>query len=313
MDVRLSQDIAFLTYGVTNRFDLSLGLPLVHAAVAASTYNGQIYVGDGLGGAGDNCWCTNTFVPGVQTSTLPQIGAAHQSKTGFGDMLLRAKGTVLEKRRVAVAVGADLRFPTGDENNYLGVGATSVRPFMALSLYSKPIKNGIVISPHANIGWQFIGKSSLGGQLIGTTNPVTLADGTTVNTGGPFQATKDYLPDVFSWAAGTEIAFGRHNTVVADILGNQIGWIHGIPSLKTQAVADSPNFTVRSPYAPYAPATAQGFVSGGRTSFGQYSGSFGYKARIAGNLVATFNLLVRLDNNGLTARVVPLYGLGYSF
>jgi hypothetical protein len=313
MDIRLSQDIAFLTYGVTNRFDVSLGLPVVHASMAASTTNGQIYVGDGLGGAGDNCWCTNTFTPGTQTSFLARIGAASQSKTGFGDVLLRLKGTVLEKSNVVAAIGTDLRFPTGDENNYLGVGAMAVKPFLALSLYSKPLANGIVISPHANVGWQFIGKSSLGGQLVGTTNPVTLADGTTVNAGGPFHSTKDYLPDVFSWAVGTEIALGRHNTLIADILGNQIGWIHGIPGLRDQSVADSPSFTVRSPFAPFSPTTATGFVSSGRTSFGQYSGSFGYKARIAGNLVATFNLLVRLDNNGLTSRIVPMYGLGYSF
>jgi hypothetical protein len=29
--------------------------------------------------------------------------------------------------------------------------------------------------------------------------------------------------------------------------------------------------------------------------------------------VATFQALVRFDDNGLTARVTPLYGLGYSF
>jgi hypothetical protein len=48
-------------------------------------------------------------------------------------------------------------------------------------------------------------------------------------------------------------------------------------------------------------------------SYGQYNASFGYKSRLAGNLVANFNLLVRLDNNGLTARAVPMFGLGYSF
>jgi hypothetical protein len=281
--------------------------------MAARTFNGQIFAGDGLGGAGDNCWCTSTFTPGVQTLSLAQIGSAHSSKTGFGDVLLRMKGTVIQNSSVVAAIGTDLRFPTGDENNYLGVGAMAVKPFLALSLYSKPLKNGIVISPHANVGWQFVGKSVLGGDLVGTTNPVTLADGTRVNTGGPFTAGKEYLPDVFSWAVGTEIALGRHNTVIADVLGNQIGWIHGIAGLKEQSIADSPSFTVRSPFAPFSPATATGFVSGGKTSFGQYNGSFGYKARISGNLVATFNLLVRFDNNGLTARVTPLYGLGYTF
>ena len=49
MDVRLSQDIAFVTYGVTDRFDVSVGLPMVHAAIAARTYNGILYDGDGHG------------------------------------------------------------------------------------------------------------------------------------------------------------------------------------------------------------------------------------------------------------------------
>jgi hypothetical protein len=54
-------------------------------------------------------------------------------------------------------------------------------------------------------------------------------------------------------------------------------------------------------------------VSAGNVAFGQYTGSFGYKVKVAGNLVANFNVLVRFDNNGLTARLVPLFGLGYSF
>ena len=32
----------------------------------------------------------------------------------------------------------------------------------------------------------------------------------------------------FSWAVRTEVTLGRHNSVVVDFLGNQIGWIHGI-------------------------------------------------------------------------------------
>jgi len=29
--------------------------------------------------------------------------------------------------------------------------------------------------------------------------------------------------------------------------------------------------------------------------------------------VATFNMLIRFDNNGLTDRFVPLYGISYTF
>ncbi len=317
MDVRLSQDIAFLTYGITDRFDISVGLPMVHAAVAARTFNGTIYAGNGFGSNGSGCWCNNTLTPGSPTLIQSQINQASSSKTGFGDLLVRAKGTVLRRPGMVVALGADLRLPTGDEANYLGVGATSVKPFVAVSLYSKPLSHGIVISPHADAGWQFTGKSTLGGQLQGTPQTQSTSSGNISYIGAPFVSTKDYIPDVFNWAIGVEIALGNHNTLIADAIGNQIGWIHGIPNTMTQtltgvALPTGVNGDATGAAVP-TKATVTGLVSAGNVSYGQYSGSFGYKYKIAGNLVANANLLIRFDNNGLSARFVPLFGLGYSF
>ena len=322
MDVRLSQNIAFLTYGVTDRFDVSVGLPVVHAAVAARTYNGLIYAGNGFGGP--TCWCISTFTPGSPTLILPDVNETSQSKSGFGDVLVRLKGTVVAKPSVVVAVGGDVRLPSGDAKNYLGTGTESVKPFVAVSFYSKPLANGIVISPHFDAGWQFSGKSILGGPLDGTTLTLSTPQGSVPYLAAPFTTSKGYLPDVFSWAVGTEIALGRRNTLIADVLGNQIGWIHGIPNAVTRSIANQAFPTGPSGTAPATiggptvqPAvqqvTASGLIGAGNVSFGQYTGSFGYKIRIAGNLVANFNLLVRLDDNGLTSRVVPMYGLGYSF
>ena len=240
MDVRLSQDVALLTYGVTDRFDVSVGLPMVHAAVAAKTYNGILYDGNGLlGQAGPtstnpNCWCAGTFNPkylvnAATNFTEPVIGQSSLAKTGFGDLLLRFKGTVLNTRRASIAAGADVRFATGDAQNYLGSGTNSFKPFVAMSLYTAPT-HGIVFAPHLNVGWQFSGMSVLGGQLqpnTGLTATMTDGSGTVKYVGAPLTSTKDYLPDVFSWALGTEVAFGRRNTLIVDVLGNQIGWIHG--------------------------------------------------------------------------------------
>jgi hypothetical protein len=318
LDVRLSQNIAFLTYGVTDRFDISLGLPVVHAAVAARTYNGTIYAGNGFNPAlGGTCWCVDTFTPGYPTLIQPQVGQASYAKSGFGDLLVRAKGTVLRKPWMVVGVGADVRFPTGDERNYLGVGSTSVKPFAAVSFYSKPLRNGIVLSPHFDVGWQFTGKSILGGQLQGTSASQSTPLGTISYIGAPFTSTKDYVPDVFSWAVGAEVAFGHRNTFIADVLGNQIGWIHGFPSTTNLALSNlafptGPNGDFSGNAVP-TKGSVSGLVGAGSVSFGQYSGSFGYKAKVLGNLVANVNALVRFDNNGLTARFVPLFGLGYSF
>lgn len=317
MDVRLSQHIAFLTYGVTDSIDVSVGLPTIHSAVGARTFNGTIYAGNGFGTYGSTCWCVNTFTPGYPTLMQSQIGQSSLGKTGFGDLLLRVKGTVVRKANAVVAVGSDVRFPTGDEQNYLGVGAMTVKPFAAVSFYTKPLRNGIVLSPHFDAGWQFSGKSTLGGDLQGTPLSQNTSVGTINYIGAPFISTKDYLPDVFTWAAGAELALGRHNTVIADLLGNQVGWIHGIPNATTQTISGlllptGPNGDSTGAAVP-TKGSASGLVSDGRVSFGQYNMSVGYKARVTGNLVANFNLLVRLDNNGLTARAVPMFGLGYSF
>ncbi len=65
MDVRLSQNVAFLTYGVTSRFDVSVGLPVVHAAVSAAIPGAGIFAGDGFNNNhSGNCWCVDTFTPG---------------------------------------------------------------------------------------------------------------------------------------------------------------------------------------------------------------------------------------------------------
>jgi hypothetical protein len=320
LDVRLSQDLAFLTYGVTNHFDVSLGVPLVHSAVASTAYNGVIYAGTGVGlTEGGRCWCVDTFTPGSFALALPGIGSSSLGKTGIGDVVLRFKDAVLERPNVVLAVGADLRLPTGDAQNYLGTGTTSIKPFAALSLY-KALPYGIVFAPHADVGWQYFGRSVLGGTLQGTPQTATLSDGSSVNYyGPPFTSTKGYLPTIFSWAVGTEVALGRSNTVIADVIGNEIGWGHGIQTLQSQPITCTwQGVNNNMPFSCPAPAGAQAMTSSftaapSRSSFGQYSGAFGYKRRVFRGLVATFQVLVRFDNNGLVARVAPLYGLGYDF
>lgn len=310
MDVRLSQDIAFVTYGVTDRFDISVGLPMVHSGVAARTYNGVVYTGNGHATNGSTCWCVNTLTPGVETLIEPVIGQADHQATGFGDLLVRAKGTVYRSARMVIGLGADLRLPTGDAQNYLGVGTTTVKPFVAVSFYSKPLGKGLVLSPHFDAGWQFSGQSVLGGSLT----PTQLSQ--SVALGPPFLTNKGFLPDVFSWAGGVELALGRRSTLIADILGNEIGLIHGIPNTRTLTLANVPFPTaVGGTAASTVPAmgSVSGLISAGNVSFGQYSGSFGYKVKIVGNLIANANVLVRFDNNGLTAHLVPLFGVGYSF
>lgn len=322
VDVKLGQNVAFLTYGVTDRIDASVGIPIVHASVSSATYNAQIWVGNGFGhlsSSNPNCWCLDTFTPGKPPTAdssgldglvLPgEINSASGSNSGFGDLLLRGKVTVIRENNLALAAGADLRLPTGDAKNYLGTGATAIKPFLAFSLYTRPFSNGIVFSPHVNVGYQYSGQSILGGQLSAS----ELSQGPPPSYGIPFASNKGNLPDVFSWAVGTEVALGHRNTVVADILGNQIGLVHGMSNM---ASSTSPGFTPSTSCttdASQCQVQVPGLVGESGLSLGEYSGAFGYKAKVFSDMVATFNMLVRFDNNGLVSRAVPLVGLSYTF
>ena len=312
-DIRLSQNVAFLTYGVTNRIDVSLALPLVHAAVASKIYNATVYAGSGMGNP--VCWCVDTASPGTPPTAQsptglyqPFIAQSSLGKTGIGDVLFRVKGTVLERPHLAIAVGSDVRLPTGDALNLLGTGTTSVRPFTAISLYTKRAR-GLVFAPHLNVGWQFSGKSVLAGEVAPTPQTLSVQGQTLTYYGPPYTFSKAFLPDVFSWAVGSEVGLGTRNTIVVDVLGNRIGLINGIPTAVDRSVGMQ-----ASPIPPtYAQVSVRGITATGRTSFGEYTAAFGYKAKVVGNLIATFNMLVRIDNNGFIARAVPLYGLGYEF
>lgn len=323
LDAKLSQNVTFLTYGVTSRFDASIGLQVVHSSISSQVYNGVIYNGNGFTPANGNCWCVGTYTAGTQPGTpaspngnglvFPTINSSAHSATGFGDLLLRFKYTVLQQRSFSLGVGTDLRLPTGDEKNFLGTGTTSVRPFLAASFYTKQFSNGFVIAPHVNLGWQVSGQSILAGDIVPTPKTAAVPApgvGTFEGYGTPFVQTKNYLPDVFSWVVGTELALGPRNTIDVDFLGNQIGWYHGIPNMTTQSVSAFPPQTGTSPNQA---VTASGLVSSGRASYGQYSGAFGYKGRVYRNLVTTLNFLVRFDRNGLRDGVVPLFGLAYTF
>ena len=53
----------------------------------------------------------------------------------------------------ALAAGVDVRFPSGDEENLLGSGASGLRPFVAFSASFQ------AIAPHVNVAYQWNGRA----------------------------------------------------------------------------------------------------------------------------------------------------------
>jgi hypothetical protein len=188
----VSQFNGALTYGIADRFDISMAVPLVRTRLSLLS-NATIH----RLGTGNNR-AVHYF---HDENAIGGYGSTHQffaegSASGLGDLVLRLKGTAMREGDRAFAAGLDVRLPTGDEENLLGAGAVGLRPFAAFSA-----SRGAVTA-HANLAYQWNGNSVLAGD---------------VRTG-----TKGDLPDQFVYAIGSDVGVTRKLSVVVDIVSQRI-------------------------------------------------------------------------------------------
>jgi hypothetical protein len=143
LDIDLTVAGFLLTYGVTDRVDIGVALPLVSVSLNG-TSNAQV----------------NPFGPPPAvhffggTPENPILTASRSvegSTTGLGDVDGRVKINLRRAEPLSVAVLADVRFPTGSESNLLGSGAFAAR---GLAILSARFGN---FSPHANVGYLYRG------------------------------------------------------------------------------------------------------------------------------------------------------------
>jgi hypothetical protein len=134
----------FGNYGVTNRLDVGVAVPIVSVNMDANIDATILRLATGPEST------IHVFPNGTDKQTFPDAGSAK----GIGDVVLRAKYRFLESKTQALAAGLDLRLPTGDETNLLGTGATQTTLLLiASSNYDK-------LAPHLNIGYTFTGDSN---------------------------------------------------------------------------------------------------------------------------------------------------------
>jgi hypothetical protein len=151
LSLKLQTDItAFvLTYGVTDRFDVGVAVPIVRVSLDAQTDAVVQRIATGANSP------IHTFLNGGTKETFRQSGSA----SGVGDVLLRGKFRIVEGGRGGLAVATDVRLPTGEERDLLGTGAAQVKGFLVGSL-----RIG-TFSPHLNAGYTWSANAS-GGRKI---------------------------------------------------------------------------------------------------------------------------------------------------
>ena len=106
------------TYGITDVWDVNALLPLLRTEldVRATTQNFTRDIEDG-----------NVVVDPARPVSL------HDDAFGVGDLLLRTKYALGRRLEVDTAVGFVLRIPTGNEENFQGLGDWTVMPQLVLS------------------------------------------------------------------------------------------------------------------------------------------------------------------------------------
>ena len=148
----------FVTAGLTDRLDVSVLVPVVQATLSGFS-DAEIVIGEGEDPAAGFSFGGPTEDPKLrERATLPQLKA-----TGLGDASVRSKFRLSDTgSRIGMALLADVRIPTGKEEDFLGsegwwiqgVGVASMRPFAGFS-------------PHLNLGGVFRGGDGERSALLG--------------------------------------------------------------------------------------------------------------------------------------------------
>lgn len=98
----------FATYGITDRWDVNILLPIV-----STSFNSRI---------------------SLRVGPVNLLFADSNNSTGVGDLRLRTKYRLLSiGESFHVAVGSSMRFPSGNESDIHGTGDYILEPFLALS------------------------------------------------------------------------------------------------------------------------------------------------------------------------------------
>jgi hypothetical protein len=291
INLKVHQVTGVATFGFTDRFDLSMAVPILHVRMdmtsIANIFNYEATDPTIL----PQC-CVHRFdpasnVPGetlgqqvtAPSNNFPYYDTASfvraNSASGIGDIVFRGKYRVFKGEKVGVAVGGDLRIPTGDELNFLGSGTWGIRPFGTFSYSGR-------FSPHASLGYQLNGNSVLGGDI------------------STYTAAR--LPDVFTYSAGADYGISTRLSLSGDFLGQTLRDAQKIATTATTTLTADNSTIIHHP--------------GLRTFTGtsnQASVAVGGKFNPFGKLLVTANVLFRVNDAGLHSKPVPLGGLSYTF
>jgi hypothetical protein len=189
IEARVNQATTFITVGITDAFDVSLAVPVL-------TNSLKVVSDARIQRLGTTNPLTHFFRQSDGDVGDRRVFTAIGSASGLGDLLVRLKHTVRKRGSDAMAVGLDVRLPTGDAMNLLGSGAPGLQPFAAWSTTRDRV------SPHVNLSYKWNGSSVL--------------------AGNPARGESADFPDQFGYSAGADVSVSARVTVAFDVIGRYL-------------------------------------------------------------------------------------------
>jgi hypothetical protein len=152
IDLNIQTALLFLTYGLTDRIDIGVELPLVRSDLSGGSIAHVVPF-------------TNPTPHFFGTAANPSLNAGSSidgTASGIGDVGARLKVNLGGSDRGAFGFLADARFPTGNEEDFQGSGEYAVR---GLGIVSARFGD---FSPHLNVGYLWRSGESLTDAFLAT-------------------------------------------------------------------------------------------------------------------------------------------------
>jgi len=283
IDLQVHQFTTFVTFGLTNRIDLSMAIPILNVRMdmtSATTVSHNDSPSEFF-----HAFAPTTACPApCLFNTFSNAG----SSSGIGDITLRAKGTAWKGEKAGLALGVDVRLPTGDSLNFLGAGAVGVKPFIIWSYHAR-------VSPHAFVGFETNGSSRIAGDI---------------STGD-----KERLPGDLTYSGGVDFWLTKRLTMAADLVGQQV--FQAPRTNRTTFTEPGQCQDSQSeqcdPSLGFLPPKVDANLADSTGAFNMTNLSLGAKVKPFSTVLITGNVLIKLNDGGLRARFVPLLGVSYTF
>lgn len=274
VDVTADVTAFVLTYGLFDRLDVGVAVPLERVDLTAKTEA----VVQRLA-TQDNA-AIHRFADGSSSETFEARGSAN----GIGDILVRAKYQFLRGRAGGgLALVADARLPTGEERDLLGTGTTLAGGFLIGSLQLG------TFSPHVNGGYTWSSNEST------IPNQITYAGGFDWAVHPRVTFIVDVLGRTYLNSQTVSVVTQEYTAVTGDNLGG---------ACRCEPEGENPPRTIHRSFSRLASS---------ETDLSTLLGSIGFKVNPIGNLLITANVLFPLNRKGLQDSISPLFALDYSF